>query len=108
MSISPAYLNEKLNEVRLTHEYQDKRHQEREEQREQRAQMREQEMAERELAKAEAEAEREEKRHRDALDKARAEANQATGEQYPGPPARASVGEAAGTIQLLHGQPRTE
>ena len=81
MSISPEYLKEKLNEVRLTHEYQDKKHQEREEQREQRAQIREQERTERELAKAEAEADREERIHRRALEKARSEADAATGEQ---------------------------
>ena len=81
MSITQAYLREKITEVRLTHEYQDKRHEEREQEREQRAQLREQERAERELAKAEADAAREEERQRAALDKARAQADAATGAQ---------------------------
>lgn len=81
MSLSPAYLKEKLNEVRLTHEYEDKKYRDREEQREQRQQMREQEKAERELAQAKEEAGREEARNQKALEKARTEANRATGQQ---------------------------
>ena len=81
ISISHDYMAEKLDEIRLTHEYQDKKHQEREDLREQRAQLREQERAEREIKKAEEDAEREERRHRQALEKARSEADAATGEQ---------------------------
>ena len=81
MSVTKAYLKENLTEVRLTHEYQDKKHEQREQEREQRAQLREQERAEREIAKAEAEAARDEERQRAALDKARAEADAATGAQ---------------------------
>ena len=81
MSISPAYRDEKLKEVRLTRDHQEKKHQEREEQRELRQEMREQEKAEREFEKAKEKAEQEEQRHREALEKARAEANAATGKQ---------------------------
>ncbi len=81
ISITDAYLEEKLNEIRLTHEYEQKKYLEREEDREQRQQMREQEKAERELEKAKAEAEREETRNQKALDEARAEMDRATGAQ---------------------------
>ena len=81
MSISSDYLQEKLNEVRLTHEYREKKYREREEQRELRKQMREQEKTERELEKAKEEAEREEARNQEALGKARDEAARATGQQ---------------------------
>ena len=70
MSISAAYLKENLNEIRLTHEHQEKKYREREEQRELRQQMREQEKAE-----------REEERNQEALEKARDEADRATGQQ---------------------------
>ena len=81
ISLTDAYLEEKLNEIRLTHEYEEKKYLEREEAREQRQQMREQEKAERELEKAKAEAEREETRNQKALDEARAEMDRATGAQ---------------------------
>jgi len=81
MSINPTYLQKKLNEVSLTHEYREKRHQEREEQRELARQMREEEKAERELERARADAEREELRNQEALEKAREEAAKATGHQ---------------------------
>ena len=81
MSISAAYLKENLNEIRLTHEHQEKKYREREEQRDLRQQMREQEKAERELEKAKEEAEREEERNQEALEKARDEADRATGQQ---------------------------
>ncbi len=81
MSISKQYLKEKVAEIRLTHEHQDKKYQEREAEKEQRAQLREQERAEREIAKALEQAEREEERHQAALEKARAEADAATGAQ---------------------------
>ena len=81
MSISPTYLEARLDEIRLTREYQEKKYREREEQRELRQEMREQERVERELEKAKKEAEQEEERSREALEKARAEADRATGHQ---------------------------
>ena len=81
MSISAAYLKENLNEIRLTHEHQEKKYREREEQRELRQQMREQEKTERELEKAKEEAGREEERNQEAPEKARDEADRATGQQ---------------------------
>lgn len=71
----------KLEELWLTHEYQDKKHNEREEQRRIRHQMREEEKAEREIEKAREEAERAEAGYAKALEKARAEAQRATGEE---------------------------
>ena len=62
MSISPTYLEARLDEIRLTREYQEKKYREREEQRELRQEMREQERVERELEKAKKEAEQEEER----------------------------------------------
>ncbi len=81
MSVTPAYLDAKLAELRLAHEYQEKRYQEREEQRKIREQIREEEKAQRELEKAREEAEQEEERHQKALEKARQEASAATGAQ---------------------------
>jgi multidrug efflux pump subunit AcrA (membrane-fusion protein) len=81
VSITSQYLRLKLDELRLTHEYEEKRHEEQEEQRRIREQMREEEKAQREIEKAREEAEREEARSEKALEKARAEAAKATGEQ---------------------------
>lgn len=81
VSIAEEFLELKLDELRLTYEYEEKRHEEREEQRRIREQMREEEKAQREMEKAREEAEREEARFETALEKARAEAAQATGDQ---------------------------
>lgn len=78
-SITPAYLALKMQELRLTHEYQDKLQTEKEEQRALREQMREEERAQKEFEKAQREAEQEEQRYARALDKARQEAEHAVG-----------------------------
>jgi DNA repair exonuclease SbcCD ATPase subunit len=77
--ITSSYLNLKLQELWLTHEYQEKKYQEQEEQRIIREQMREEEKALRELEKIQQDAEREERRYEDALAKARLEVESATG-----------------------------
>ncbi|MGI0485740.1 DUF4041 domain-containing protein [Pantanalinema rosaneae CENA516] len=77
--ISASYLNLKLQELWLTHEYQEKKYEEQEEQRIIREQMREEEKAIRELEKARLEAEREEARYQEALEKARKDIESATG-----------------------------
>ena len=77
--ITSSYLNLKLQELWLTHEYQEKKYQEQEEQRIIREQMREEEKALRELEKIQQDAEREEYRYQDALVKARLEVESATG-----------------------------
>jgi Domain of unknown function (DUF4041)/T5orf172 domain len=77
--ITSSYLNLKLQELWLTHEYQEKKYQEQEEQRIIREQMREEEKALRELEKIQQDAEREERRYKDALAKARLEVESATG-----------------------------
>jgi len=84
VSITDEFLHLKLDELRLTHEYEEKRRQEQEEQRSIREQMREEEKAQREMEKAREEAEREEARFEKALQRARAEAALATGEQVQG------------------------
>jgi hypothetical protein len=81
VSITDAFLRLKLDELRLTHEYEDKRHAELEEQRQIREQMREEEKAQREIEKAREEAEREEAHFEKALESARAEVGRASGEQ---------------------------
>jgi len=81
MSITEGYLRLKLDELRLTHEYEDKQHQEKEEQRRIREELREEEKAQRELERAREDAEREESRSARALERARAEAAQASGQQ---------------------------
>lgn len=77
--ITSAYLEMRLKELYLVHEYQEKRQAEAEEQRAIREQMREEEKAQRELERAQVEAEREEQRYEVALEKARREVEQATG-----------------------------
>ena len=80
--ISEAYLNLKIDELALVHEYQEKLQAEKEEQYRIREQMREEARAQRELEKAQKEAEQEEKRYQAALDKARREIEQATGAKH--------------------------
>jgi len=81
MSLTPKFLQLKLDELRLTHEYEEKRHEEREEQRRIREQIREEEKAQQEIEKAREQAEREEADYEKALSKAREEALKATGSQ---------------------------
>ncbi|MEA5420865.1 DUF4041 domain-containing protein [Spirulina sp. CCNP1310] len=77
--ITANFLNLKLQELYLTHEYQEKKQQEQEEQRAIREQMREEEKALREIEKAKEDAEKEELRYQKALEKARKEIESATG-----------------------------
>lgn len=80
-SLSTKYLDLRLQELYLMHEYQEKVQAEKETQRQVREQMREEELAQRELEKAKADAEKEEKRYADALQKAQREVEQASGEK---------------------------
>jgi Domain of unknown function (DUF4041)/T5orf172 domain len=77
--ITTYFLELKLEELWLTHEYQEKKYQEQEEQRIIREQMREEEKALRELEKAKQDAEREERRYQEALEKARRDLETVTG-----------------------------
>lgn len=79
VSLSSAYLDLSLAELRLTHEYAVKRQEEAEEQRRIKEQMREEEKAQRELLKAQQDAEAEEARYQKALEKARADMSKAQG-----------------------------
>lgn len=94
MSITPQFLELKLQELQLTHEYEEKRQQEREEQRRIREQIREEEKAQRELDQARQQAEQEEHNYEKALSKAREEALQATGAQLERLSAQVSAFEA--------------
>ena len=76
-TIAFDYLDLKLSELRLAHEYQEKREAEREEQRRIREQMREEERVRREVEKAKNDAEKEEQRYAAALEKARQELQRA-------------------------------
>jgi len=78
-SIQTDYLNLKIDELRLVHEYEEKRQIEMEEQRRIREQIRDEERAQREIEKAQQEAEKEEQRYQKALEKARQDVEQATG-----------------------------
>jgi hypothetical protein len=79
--IAHDYLNLKLEELFLAHEYQEKLQEEKEEQRRIREQVREEEVALRELEKARLDAEKEERRYSEALRKATEEATRAVGEK---------------------------
>jgi DNA repair exonuclease SbcCD ATPase subunit len=81
VSVTQDYLKLKLDEIRLTHEYEEKRYQEREEQRRIREELREDQKAQQEIENAREEAELEETRFQKALEKAREEAAKATGAQ---------------------------
>lgn len=84
IEVTPAYHKLRLEELYLTHEYQEKRNEEREEQRRIQEQIREEERAQREFEKAQKEAEAEELRQEKALEKARAELEKASGKELEG------------------------
>ena len=90
-TITDAYLDIKLTELFLTHEHHEKRHEEREEQRLIREQMREEERATREIEKAKTQAEKEAKQSLEALAKARAELEAASGRKQDALNAKISV-----------------
>jgi predicted nucleic acid-binding Zn-ribbon protein len=77
MSISPKYVDLKLDELRLTFEEEEKKQQEKEEQRRLKAQMKEEEKVQRELARVKEEAEEQEATYERALVEAREEAAKA-------------------------------
>jgi hypothetical protein len=78
-SIANHYLELKLQELFLVHEYEEKLQEAKEEQRRIREQMREEEIAQREIEKARADAEKEEAKYEQMLAKAREEAARAEG-----------------------------
>jgi len=82
VSITPAYLELKLEELRLEHELVEKKHEIAEEQRRIREQMRDEEKARREAEQAQEEAEAEETRYEEALEKARVELAKSQGEEH--------------------------
>ena len=80
-AITRNYLNFKLEELYLTHEFQEKKQEEAEEQKRIREQIRQEEKALRELEKAKKDAELEVRRREQALQQARREIEQAVGQQ---------------------------
>ncbi|MGN6293931.1 MAG: DUF4041 domain-containing protein [Chitinophagaceae bacterium] len=80
IEITHPFFQLKLEELRLTYEFEQKKYEEKEEQRRIREQMREEEKAQREFERAQREAEDEEYRYQKALEKAKAEFNAATQE----------------------------
>ncbi|MCD6595723.1 DUF4041 domain-containing protein [bacterium] len=81
IDITRDYLNLKLKELYLAHEYKEKRQEEKEEQRRIREQIREKEKVQKEIEKAQKEAEDDEIRSKKALEQARKEIEKATGEK---------------------------
>jgi len=81
-SLSEQYFRLRLEELFLTHEFQEKLQAEREEQRELKEQMREEQRALQELERAQREAEKEATRYTNALERARAEAQAAVGAKH--------------------------
>ena len=79
--IQQSYLNLKIDELHVVHQYQEQLQFEKEEQRRINEQIREEQRAQRELEKAQREADKEEKRYQKALDEARREIEQATGKK---------------------------
>lgn len=77
--ITRSYLELKVKELYLTHEYAEKKQLELEEQRAIREQMREEEKAQRELEREQVEAEREAERYKVALEKAQRDADKSQG-----------------------------
>lgn len=81
ISIQEEYLDLKVNELTLEHEFQLKKQKEKEELRAIQEQIREEEKAKREFEKAQKDAEKEEKTYQSALDKARKEIAKLTGDK---------------------------
>lgn len=79
--IPEQYLNLKLKELKLTHEYHEKAYAEKEEQRAIREQMREEEKALKEIEKAQADAEKEKVQYKKALQKAHEQLSKAKEEE---------------------------
>ena len=79
--IQQSYLDLKIDELHIAHEYQEQLQFEKEEKRRINEQIKEEQRAQRELEKAQQEAEKEEKRYQKALEAARQEIEQATGKR---------------------------
>lgn len=82
ISIEDEYFNLKIKELILEHEFQLKKQKEKEELRAIQEEIREEEKAKREFEKAQKDAEKEEKNYQTALDKARKEISELTGDKH--------------------------
>ncbi|MGB2528204.1 DUF4041 domain-containing protein [Flagellimonas sp. SN16] len=81
IEIQRPYLSLKLKELKLTHEYNLKKHEEKEAQREERARIREEEKAQRDFEIAKRKAEREEALYKKALEKAKQDLGLVSGDE---------------------------
>jgi uncharacterized protein DUF4041/Meiotically Up-regulated Gene 113 (MUG113) protein len=81
IEITKEYMNLKIKELQIVHEFEEKKEEEAEKQRQIKEIMRDELKAERELEKAQQEAEKEERIYESALNKALAEAQTATGKK---------------------------
>jgi multidrug efflux pump subunit AcrA (membrane-fusion protein) len=81
ITITPAYMDLKLQELRVEYELQQKMYEEREEQKRIKQQMREEERAQAEIEKAQKDAEDEATRYQKALQKAQEDMSHATGKE---------------------------
>ena len=81
IEITKLYLEHRLNELYLAHEYKEKLHEEKEEQKRIKAQLREEKKAQREIEKAKKQTEQKEKRYQKALEKAQKAIEKAHGEE---------------------------
>jgi Domain of unknown function (DUF4041)/Meiotically up-regulated gene 113 len=81
IDIQESYLQLKIDELRLTHEFELKKYEEKEEQRRIREQMREEEKARRDFEKAQKEAEKEEKMLQNAMKNAQEQISKASAEE---------------------------
>jgi len=79
--IAKAYLELRIEELRLVHEHAEKVQEEKDEQRRIREQLRDEEIARREIERAQQEAERDEQKYQAALERARAELSDASERQ---------------------------
>lgn len=82
LRISGDYLSAKIAELRIVHEFNEKKEEEKQEQRRIKEIMREEFRAEKEMEKAKAEAEKEERRYQAALEQARVQVELAKGAQH--------------------------
>ncbi len=82
IEIEQEYLELKLDELHLAHEYEEKLYEEKEEQRRIKEQMREEEKVRREIEKVKKDAEDEKKRYQEALIEAKKQLEKAKGEEF--------------------------
>ena len=102
ISITKDYLDIKLRELKLTHEYNLKKYQEKEEQREIKARLREEEKAQRDFEIARKKAEQEENLYQKALEKAKRDLGLVNGEELV--KLQSQIAELEENLKIAHEQ----